>query len=358
MIKLKRLKPAQTKNQPKISVVIAARNEEKEIGRTIEALLRQDYPKEITEIIIVSDRSTDKTALIIAAQSKLHPYILMIEQNRIDESLSPKKQALDLGIRASNGEIIVTTDADCQPHSKWLTTLIHHFTAKVGMVSGKAKFAIPDDAPYWQILQSLDFDSQGYASAGLLADDMPFSCSGASLAFRRVLFDEINGYEGVDSLISGDDELLLAKASRTNWKIVNAVSPEAVVPTRPPGTLRELWMQRIRWGSKGLYYNNTRKIVLIGVFLFLLCVALGPIILFFDSSLSWLWIDFLVMKVILDLITTVLGSRIYQENFNAVVFFILELFYAPAMVIFAVAGHFMKFEWKGQTFRSRGSMSK
>lgn len=351
-------KPVLSKDQPIVSVVIAARNEEQEIGRTVEALLNQDYPLSLTEIIVVSDRSTDLTASIVSELGERHSHIRLIEQENINESLSPKKQALDRGIRSAKGEIIVNTDADCQPPNRWLTTLIQHLTPKVGMVTGKAKFSIQSDAPYWQTLQSLDFDSQGYAAAGLIADDMPFSCSGASLAYRKILFEEINGYSGVDNLISGDDELLLAKTARTDWQIVTAVTSAAIVPTRPPATLRELWMQRIRWGSKGLYYNNTRKIVLAGIFLFLLCLTIGPAILFFESDLMQLWIAFAVLKIILDLTATFLGSRIYSDRFSFIDFCILELLHAPAMVTFAIAGHFTSFEWKGQSFRSRSTAHK
>ncbi len=357
LIRLRRNNPEFSNEKPSVSVVIAARNEEKEIGRTIEALVQQNYPTDMIDIIIVSDRSTDRTASIVTKQSEHHPNIRLIEQTDIDETLSPKKQALDRGIRSAKGEIIVTTDADCQPQAGWLTALIQHFTPKVGMVAGKAKFVIKSDAPYWQTLQSLDFDSQGYAAAGLIADDLPFSCTGASMAFRKTLFEEIKGYSGVDNLISGDDELLLAKAARTDWQIVNAATPAAVVPTRPPESIRELWMQRIRWGSKGMYYNNTRRIVLIGIFLFLMCLTVGPFILIFDSAYFWLWIDFTIVKILLDLTATVIGSRIYDDRFDLVDFCILELVHAPALVIFAIAGHFLRFEWKGQSYRSRGNES-
>ena len=353
--RLRRIAPKLSSDQPTVSVVIAARNEEKEIRRTIEAVTSQDYPSHLTEIIVVNDRSTDRTAAIVTELCKLHPHLHLLNQTEIDQSLSPKKQAMGRGIRSAKGDIIVTTDADCQPSTGWLTSMVQHFTAEVGMVAGRARFYIEPDAPYWQILQALDFHSQGYAATGLIADDLPFSCSGASLAFRRQLFDEIKGYDGVDKLISGDDELLLAKAAHTDWKIVNAATSAAVVPTRPPATLRELWMQRIRWGSKGLYYNNTRKLVLAGIFLFLLCLTSGPAIMISNSDIRTLWIAFALLKVSLDLAATWLGTRIYGETFNIIDFCVLEILHAPAMVVFAIAGHFMSFEWKGQSFRSRAS---
>ena len=358
LVQLRRHKMMISSSQPTVAIVIAARNEETCIKRTIEALTSQDYPAHLTEIIIVNDRSTDQTAAIVSELSKLHPQVNLINQTEIAQSLSPKKQALDRGIRLAKGEIILTTDADCQPSRGWLTSMIQHFTPDVGMVTGRAKFTIAQRSRYWQTLQALDFQSQGYAAAGLIADAIPFSCTGASLAFRKILFNEINGYAGVDKLISGDDELLLAKADESHWKIVNAATSAAVVPTRPPDTLRELWMQRIRWGSKGLYYNNRRKLILAGVFLFLLCLTIGPAILMIDSAFLSLWIAFTLLKISLDLTAMLLGSQIYTEKLKLIDFFLLEFIHAPAMVVFTLAGHFISFEWKGQTFRSRTSSAR
>ena len=93
-----------------ISIIIPARNEEENIGELLKKLLEQTYAKELVEIIVVDDHSTDKTAEIVAQYEKVK--LLRLEN---DISNSFKKKAIEKGITAAAGELIITTDADCVP---------------------------------------------------------------------------------------------------------------------------------------------------------------------------------------------------------------------------------------------------
>jgi len=357
LVKLKRknIRPPENisrEDAPSVSVVIAARDEEENLPATLQSLAQQDYPAESIEIIVVDDRSKDGTARTVREFSTRHPSVKLIVQTETICGASPKKQALEKGINAAQGEIIITTDADCTHDLKWVGELVAEFTPAVGMVAGQARFAQPKNAPLWQRLQSLDFQSLGYASAGLITAGMPFHCSGASLAFRKRLFEDVEGWKGFDHLVSGDDELLMAKAAQSRWKIVAASSPAAIVRTRPVSTLKELWHQRIRWGSKGVYYRFSRRFILSGVFLFLLSLIAGP---FIGMATGWwrCWIAWMVIKLLLDWIAIRYGSRLFNEKFRINEFLLAEIIHPPATVLFAVAGHFTSFKWKDQRFRSR-----
>ncbi|MBT7617551.1 MAG: glycosyltransferase [Calditrichaeota bacterium] len=339
---------------PRVSIVIAARNEEKDIGNTLQHVLAQDYSEEMYEVIVVDDRSEDDTSKIVKTLSETDPRVQHIRQTEIEEHLSPKKQALERGIQTAIGEIIITTDADCIPAKGWIRALVSRFKPDTGMVLGQARFEIGESPPLWQRLQSLDFRSQGYAAAGLAVSGMPFSCTGASLAFRKQAYEDVNGYDGVTKLISGDDELLLAKICQSKWKVNVSRETDVVVPTRPPLSLRELWFQRIRWGSKALFIQTSRKLFLMGVFLFLLSLSIGPIVSILFSS-WWLLIGMFTLKCVLDLLSVAIGKTVYREKVNWIDFFLLELIHAPALVLLTTAGHIFSFEWKGQTFHSQGS---
>jgi len=340
---------------PQVSIIIAARNEADNIANTLKGLLEQDYPHDSMEIIIVDDRSEDDTAKVVAEFSENDNRIKLIKQSIVIKGTSPKKQALEKGIEASNGEIILTTDADCYHDQGWVRALVSAMTPEVGMVIGQARFVVPDKKriPLWQRLQSLDFQSLGYASAGLVAAGMPFHCTGASLAYRKQLFNEINGWEGFEELISGDDELLLAKTARTDWQIAVADTPEAIVETKPVATLKELWHQRIRWGSKGLYYRTSRKIILAGVFLFLLMLIISPVIAIVSAQWRLLTI-WMMIRLFLDWKALSLGSSVFSEKYSIPQFLILEFIYPLVTVLFVIGGHFSSFEWKGQQFQSKG----
>jgi cellulose synthase/poly-beta-1,6-N-acetylglucosamine synthase-like glycosyltransferase len=346
-------------NLPPISVVISARNEEHNLPGTLQSLLQQNYPADLQEIIVVDDRSHDRTAEVVGEYSSRSPQIKLIRQTVVTEGFSPKKQALAQGIAASHGEIILTTDADCVHDPDWVRDMVAYFTPKVGMVAGQARFVLPKFPPLWQRLQALDFQGLGYASAGLIAAGKPFHCTGASLAFRRKLFEEVGGWKGYEHLISGDDELLMAKAARSRWKIVAAASPHTIVGTKPVSTLSELWQQRIRWGSKGMYYSFARKFVLVGIFLFLLSLIAGPLIglaagFTIGSVFGKYWALWVLYRFVLDWSAFSFGCLVFFEKHKFIDFFLTEIIYPPATVAFAIAGHFTSFRWKGQDFRSTG----
>lgn len=347
----------QTFSTPFVSVIVAARNEEEVIESTLDSLLSQDYPKDRFEIIVVDDRSEDRTEEIIKRLSEFTPAIRLIKQTKINPQLSPKKQALEKAINSAKGDIIVSTDADCQHSPYWIRTLINMMTDETGMVIGQARFETGKDSPVWQRFQALDFQAISVLSAGLVKAGFPFTCSGASLAFRKALFIEVEGWKGVDRLISGDDELLLAKASRTDWKIAVATGADVVVSTRSPTDIKELWHQRVRWGSKGLLYRPSRKLILSGVFIFYLCLAMLPIMTalkLIGACAYGFWIG----KMVLDVIVLLIGNHLFRENFNLLHFIIMEALHPFMITTFAVAGSFSSFEWKGQRFRSQEAVDK
>jgi len=98
-------------NLPAVSVIVPAYNEGKNIANLIESLLHLDYPKELLEIIIVDNNSTDRTKEII----NQYP-VKLLEENNIQSSYA----ARNTGIRNSNGKILAFTDSDCMVSDEWL----------------------------------------------------------------------------------------------------------------------------------------------------------------------------------------------------------------------------------------------
>ena len=122
---------------PFVSVIIAARNEEANIERCIGALEAQDYSNKFFEVIIVNDRSTDNTANLIINKTDSLSNFHTISVKDLPAATSPKKYALQKGIEASKGEIILTTDADCVPKPGWISGIVKTYSDdKIGMVVG------------------------------------------------------------------------------------------------------------------------------------------------------------------------------------------------------------------------------
>ena len=101
----------------KISVIIPVRNEEESIGDCLGDLANQDYPKELFEIIVVDDHSTDDTLKVISAYQANNIKVLEFRDENVRSAF--KKQAINLGIENATGDLIMTTDADCRMNEKW-----------------------------------------------------------------------------------------------------------------------------------------------------------------------------------------------------------------------------------------------
>ncbi len=90
------------KNPPLVTIIIPCRNEEKFIGKCLDSLIKQNYPKEKLEILVVDGMSEDKTREVIKSYNQKHPFIKLFE--------NPKKVspfALNIGLRNMKGEVMM-----------------------------------------------------------------------------------------------------------------------------------------------------------------------------------------------------------------------------------------------------------
>lgn len=182
-----------------ISVIIAARNEENNIGVLLSSLSRQSYPSTFFEIIIVDDHSTDSTKEKILSGPPSN--LKLIEQ---EQGIEGKKKAIEKGISLSKGELIVTTDADCLLPARWLESIAGIYeTSHAKFIAAPVKFNYDDS--FVQKFQALDFMMlQGLTTSGI-ALDLHYMCNGANLAFSRNAFYSVHGYSGIDKIATGDD---------------------------------------------------------------------------------------------------------------------------------------------------------
>jgi cellulose synthase/poly-beta-1,6-N-acetylglucosamine synthase-like glycosyltransferase len=202
-----------TENElPFISVIIAARNEEKNIGNCIQSIIRQSYPANKFEIIVTNDHSTDETVSIIHAFQKENIRVTDLAdftQNQILNSY--KKKSIETALQFEKGELIVTTDADCIAPQKWLETIASFYKEKKPVfVALLVEFKDPlsEDSfikQFFKNFQSLDLMAlQGITGASVYKK-FHSMCNGANLAYEKKVFYEVNGFEGIDEIASGDD---------------------------------------------------------------------------------------------------------------------------------------------------------
>ncbi len=331
-----------------VSILIAARNEEENIGRTIDAILKQEFPKEFLEIIVVDDHSTDDTAAIV--RSYATQGVKLLQLNEGDKLNSYKKLAIKRAIDLATGEVIVTTDADCRMGSRWLMTVINYFQrTDAYMVSSPVIYS--EERSYFERLQTLEFLYLiGLGAAGI-GNGSPTTCNGANLAYRRDVFYEMGGFTGIDNLASGDDELFLHKvAERYADRIFFCKSLDAAIYTDAKPTLRSFLNQRRRWASKSTKYKDKRVVVLgISFWTFNVALLVGLVqFLVHLPEIHTLFLIALGMKIVAELVfiypITVFARRkelIYQVP-------ILTLVHAFYLVYIGLAGNIGKYDWKGR----------
>ena len=327
-----------------VSVIIPARNEEKNIGELLNALQLQDYPKDLLEIIVVDDHSTDSTREIVTQ----YPGIRLLHLGD-EPANSFKKKAIEKGIAAASGGLIVTTDADCIPQPGWLKTMIA-FKAKTNAVFVVAPVSFNCNSQILQVFQAMDFMVlQGITGASVFKK-IHSMCNGANLAYERKVFFEVDGFAGIDQIASGDDMLLMQKIAKSYPERIHYLkSKEAIVSTRPMSTWKAFINQRIRWASKATYYLDSRifwVLLLVYVFnlLFLVLLMAG-----FWDPVYWLYLLLAVaLKTLVELPLFHAVAGFFDKQWAVKYFLFFQPLHIFYTIIAGLFGQFGKYEWKGR----------
>lgn len=339
------IKPALVK--PFVSVIIPFRNESARIKHLLEDLSRQTYSP--IEVILVDDHSEDETVTVILSEAEKFPQLK--ERLRLFQctTQSGKKAALTLGMAHAQGEIILTTDADCRMKTGWAQTMVSQFVENTMMVTGPVSLSA---STFFEDLQQVEFLSLIASGAATLAWARPSMANGANLAFRKAAFESVDGYAGNEHIPSGDDEFLLRKMHQHFPNaILFCANENAVVRTPASGTLKDFIQQRVRWAGKWRLHSSVfSKILPIGVFLFQLAFLLTPWL----AMLGFLKVAFALLllgsKALAECLFFQLVVRKLKLTFSWQAFFVLQFiypYYVVAVGLLAVRG---KYTWKGRTF--------
>jgi cellulose synthase/poly-beta-1,6-N-acetylglucosamine synthase-like glycosyltransferase len=346
-------------NAPKtfISVLIPARNEAENIGTCLESILLGNFPKTHYEIIVIDDHSEDETAQIVLNYSKNHQNIRLIklsEHLNPDEKLqSPKKKAVETAIKQAKGTLIVTTDADCVVLPDWLSLIVAAFEEySPKMIAAPVVFHKEKNLLQW--FQSLDFvGMMGITGAGIHWGFQRMG-NGANLAYTKAVFEEVNGFEGVDDRASGDDMYLLQKvANRYPDGIFFLKNKEARVFTEAKSDWRGFVQQRIRWGSKNAAYPEKWVTILLAlVFFFCWTLVINIFLLPFFTELRRLFIFQIIVKMGIDFLFLREMSLFFNKK-NLLRWFIPSCFMHIVYIAFVgLMSQLVKnYEWKGRKLR-------
>lgn len=330
----------------KISVLVPVRNEEKNIEGLLNDLLKQTYPQNMFEVLVINDHSTDSTAEILERYHKKHSNFRIITLR--EPSLTGKKSAIEEGIKNSRFGHIVITDGDCRAGVNWLQAIAQYYE-KYSPVMILGPVIFKGKKKFWQGLLHLEQFSLLGTIAGSCGVHIPVMSNGANLSFEKKLFFEFAN-PLFNKTPSGDDVFLLLNAKKKYPKRIGFLkSVDAVIETNPPADLESFWEQRKRWVSKSRYYSDP-GILLTGGIVFLTSFML--FIFFIGSFFSILVLKaFLILfflKSIVDLLFLLTLTSFFEKKSLLRYFLPAQILYFAYVTLTGFSGFFGQYYWKGR----------
>ncbi|MGB9719266.1 MAG: glycosyltransferase [Candidatus Anstonellales archaeon] len=294
--------------RPKISVIIPAYNEEKNLERCVLSVINADYPKNKIEIIIVDDGSTDDTYKVAKALRRKYPGIV----RAYTKKNSGKADSVNMGIEKASGEIIATLDADSYITPKVIEKMLPYFKEE-GVMAVTAAVKASNKKGLLERLQAVEYIYTLFSRKVMEFIEAIYVTPGPFSMFKAELFKEIGGFDRNNIL---EDQEIAMRIQSYNYKIRSSL--DADVYTEVPRTFSSLLKQRIRWHRGGL--RNSYK------YLHLISPKYG------DMGLIVLPLGFLSVLAIFAVFFVLVYGRIYSTPVPLTKHFLL-LALTPAIVI-------------------------
>lgn len=328
--------------EPTVSVVVAARNEEDRIAECLATLVTLDYPASKLEILVVDDRSTDRTGEIIDGFARQHPSIRKIVSGTPKGNLRGKANALFHGIAVSTGEILMFTDADCRVKPSWVRSTVGFFDESTGVVGG---FTLLDARGPFQGMQQLDWMFLFGIASSAAGWGLPLTAIGNNLSVRRAAYLAAGGYEGIPFSVTEDYALVQAILRSTPYGVQFPMNPSGVVSSKACANAAQLFRQKQRWGVGGLDMV-LRGLIIMAVgwvyraFFLAGCLVVDPLI-FISTALVILALEMLYLAMPLK----EFGSLSSLRHFPA-----FQAYYLPYVLLMPLIAMLSKnVVWKERT---------
>ena len=239
-----------------ISVIICARNEANNLKQYLPSVLNQNYPN--FEVIVVNDCSSDTSDEVLRVFQKEYPKLKIVKIDEHPRYKTAKKFAVTLGIKAANHEVLVFTDADCEPQSKdWLSLIASNYSnTEVEIVLAYSPYLKKKGFLNKLIRYETFQTALNYFSFAL--NGMPYMGVGRNLSYKKSLFFKGKGFASHMHIPSGDDDLFVNQ----NANIQNTALElriDSHTWSKPKITWGEYWKQKLRHLGAGKAYKKQHQ---------------------------------------------------------------------------------------------------
>ncbi|MHA6248139.1 glycosyltransferase [Pontibacter sp. CAU 1760] len=260
---------------PRVSILIAARNEEHTILRCLQSIEALNYPPEKLEVLIGDDASTDATRAVIEEFIRNRPNhtCFSIQQQGKTQG---KANVLAQLARHATTDYFLFTDADITVPPEWVNSMLASLKPGIGVVTGITVVSGPG---FWAKLQAMDW----LYALGLMQVvselSLPVSTMGNNMLLRREAYESVGGYEGIAFSVTEDIAMFNA-LTRKGWGFKNLYIPEVLALSEPAPNVGQLLHQRKRWMRGSMHLPLYMAVI------FILHAAYYPVLLPFFAYTS------------------------------------------------------------------------
>ena len=332
------------------TIIVPFRNEAKNLPKLLQSFSKLNYPHHLIEIIMVDDFSTDLSERICIRWRMNHDTLdtTLLENLRL--SNSPKKDAIARAMPIAKHDWIITTDADCIVNKNWLLTYDNYIqNNEVEMIVGAVIYKTKNN--WFHHFQQMDLLSLQGTTIGSFGIGKPFMCNGANFAYTKNLFQQVDGFNGNNTLASGDDVFLLQKAvAKMPLKVQYIKHKDIIVKTKPENDLFQLFMQRVRWASKTTSYQGAYpKLLAVFVLLMNLSLVCGLWFIVYGWLVWQSVFKMFLIKYVFDYVLLYKSNQylLKRKWLLPLASSLVYTFFSSLVGIFSLFG---SFSWKGRRF--------
>lgn len=332
-----------------VAVIVPIRNEEAVLEYILADLLQQDYPETLLTVYLADDGSTDRTPFIITRCVEQYPdRFKKIDLLPEYERWKGKKRWIASAIVHTNATFILTTDADCRLPVHWVKSMVQAYTTTQALfISGPVTIA--EESTIWNRFQQIEFSSLIGSGASAIGLELPLMCNGANVGYAREAYISVKGFEGNESIASGDDEFLMHKIYTAfgAQSVIFCKNKMAIVSTQGASGWQAFFNQRKRWASKWENYSlKYVQAIALWVFIFHLTVLVSSLLSVFGYVDWYLPAALWGIKFIFDYFYLKSVARFLSIDFKKSTFSCAVLIYPIYVVGFGILARFGTYTWK------------
>ncbi|WP_242928383.1 glycosyltransferase [Pontibacter vulgaris] len=333
---------SQLTEQPRISILIAARNEEHTILRCLHAIEHLEYPKEKIEVLIGDDDSTDDTQAIVAEFIRDKPNYTCITVSGTLGKARGKANVLAQLAKYATTDYYFYTDADIVVPPNWIQAMLSEMKPEVGVVTGIT--TIQGNTTFAR-LQAIDW----LYALGLMqvVSDMnlPVSTMGNNMLLRRQAYEAVGGFESIKFSVT-EDIAIFNEVIRKGWGFRNVYDRSILARSLPAVTFSGFLHQRKRWMRGSMHLPFYMAVILI------LHSAYYPVLLpFFAYTSISTAVSIFLFKLVLQSMYIAICMRRLGERVPWWLYILFEVYMvigSVILIIFFFLPH--KIRWKGRQY--------